>query len=64
VVPPDVAAYLAKAVDAARGPAEAGDGAAAKPPPRVPEGLGAMELLVRRGELLARTASVEARAGT
>ena len=64
VVPPDVAAYLAKAVDAARGPAEAGDGAAAEPPPRGPEGRGAIELLVRRGELLARTASVEARAGT
>ena len=73
-VPADVAAYLAKAIEAARG--RDGDGAPATTTLPAPTATAtatattttttttapaAMELLVRRGELLAQTASIEAR---
>jgi uncharacterized membrane protein YccC len=53
-VPADVATYLATAIDVARGGADAG--APASLPPPVPADPGPMEILVRRGELLAQTA--------
>jgi len=60
-VPPDVAAYLAQAIAVARD--RAGTGAPLPPPPPpplAPASPGTIELLVHRGELLARTAAVEA----
>jgi uncharacterized membrane protein YccC len=61
-VPADVAAYLARAIAEARCRADADAAAEAPvtPPPPVPAGPGAVELLVRRGELLARTARLAA----